>query len=263
MRNMKKTRTKQTLLKAFAATFLTCMLITPALSYTMQAHAIEYEVGVKVGDWAKYKISIWWNETYVKHPVVVERENVDSTKIEVKKINNLNITIELTTYYKNGSTPTTETREGNIETQEDLGNLIIGAGLNVDDKTSSDPEKSVSIQSRNQLSFAGRTREVVYGNWVSPGDVSEQTTIQAYWDRETGMQCGISRLEATTQQGALADLFAEQSVMIETNLWSPEIIPTQVIITIGGFVAIVLVLFIVFWRLGEAKNKERKRRRRG
>jgi len=251
-----KTKNKKLLLTTFIISILTLpILITPA-----KAQTTDYKIGVKIGHWARYSVKIWWNETsqYEKPQILTEKENIEYTQMNVTDIdeNTKNITILITTRYKNGN-ETHEEREGNIITQEGLGNLIIGANLKVNDTTSTKEETRVQILKTITKSFAGRAREVNYGNWIESGTLLGQGAVEAYWDKETGIQCAAIRTEMTSETEIT---YIEETSMIATNVWAPEMISPQILLTIAGFVGVVLILFVIFWRTAEKKVNRKKRR---
>jgi len=259
---MRETKNKRYSFKALVAVVLVWSLILPFFAYSSRVYATDYKVGVKIGDWARYKVEVRWNVSDYKPQDVIDKENIEWTEMKIVNVENFDLTVSLTTHYKN-STEFVEERKGNIETQEGrLGHLIIGAGLIVNDTTSINKDEAVTIQRSVEASFAGQLRWVVYGGWVEAGVMGGQSesSAEVYWDRDTGLQCSIYRKETDYTEGRI--FYEEVITLYDTNLWSPEIIPAPAMIAIVVFVSVILILFIIFWRMGESKKDRRLRRRR-
>jgi len=187
-------------------------------------------VGVQKGTWVKYSTNASYESTIpgMTDPGTVgwtELLNSESDLFEVVDVVGNVITVRRTTYYKNG-TQVVENKTGNVATGTgDLGAFLVGAELNVGDNVP--PLKPLF----NQEFYINET---IYRNYLGlRREVNHLEThfaysffdvyLNAYWDRETGIETEVSAVISYHYLGN--SLTASNSyTIIGTNSWqSPPI----------------------------------------
>ena len=165
---------------------------------------VEREVGVRVGDWAKYVV-----ETVGQH-VPPELKNVDWIRNIVQDVSDTTLLVEQLWHYKNG-TEKTVTGYGNVVTSDsEMCVYFISKGLNLGDTVyATYPNENLpgltkinETISRECLSV---NRETNHVNITYRG-----TSYDAYWDRATGIVVEVKMSYLDTL------LHLE---IVETNLW--------------------------------------------
>ena len=164
-------------------------------------------IGVKVGDWVKYKTSIYTprnNETQATNPI----------KAEVTGISGSNVTTTVTEYYKDGHTVV---HNETIDISKEI-NGIVSANLNVGDsriKNIPENKESYNLTASQILtkSYNGINREVVYFDEETPN-----VSIKSYYDRKTGFL--LESYVSANINGEKVLVQFEASMQLEsTNLW--------------------------------------------
>ena len=165
---------------------------------------VEREVGVRVGDWAKYVV-----ETVGQH-VPPEFKNVDWIRNIVQDVSNTTLLVEQSWHYKNG-TEKTVTGYGNVVTSDsEMCVYFISKGLNPGDTVyATYPNENLpgltKINETISRECLGVNRETNHVNTTYRG-----TGYDAYWDRATGIMVEVKMSHLDTL------LHLE---IVETNLW--------------------------------------------
>lgn len=216
-----------------------------------------YTVGVREGDWIKYgQITAIWSGIGTKPPQIVEWEQTDWKKIDIQNVVNTNVTLTLTTHYKNGSPDRIERLSGNVTTG--LGNLslfIIPASL-VKGYTIPTPtaqtEGPMIINDTVTRAYANVTRTInIFNRTVTAGSLTV-SQVTHYWDQTTGVL-----LELTANSSGIASSSHIGYKVTETNIFSRptgleavlELILNNILYIISTVIAIIVIIVaIVFIR---------------
>jgi uncharacterized membrane protein YozB (DUF420 family) len=180
-------------------TFATAFGLVLIMASALTGAYAEQPVGVKVGDWAEYNVTIVGNPPSVHLGLVWMR-------MEVLEVQGAAFPVNVTERYANGTVHNSiwnfNFTEGNTE-----GWLIIPPNLNPGDTffdNYSKADKNIVILSQEQKIVLGATRIVTYGN---------DSYRDKYWDKTTGVF--VSSTEVFKNWSAYVDISA-------TNLWIPE-----------------------------------------
>lgn len=215
--------------------------------------AVEYNAGVKAGDWVKYgEISVSWNGTGTEPQYISDAKQIDWIEYEVQSVSGTTVNINYTTHYKNG----TSDIEGpfGIDIEGSSGIYWVIAG----NLTKGDPvltgSNALTLNDTVTRRYAGASRSVNYLNITYTSDSSTHI-FRAYYDQATGMILEYyMRMPDSTTTGA----FVEYSVKAtETNMWSPDL--TGVILGnplyIVGIVVLVAIIVVGAFILIRRKPK--------
>jgi hypothetical protein len=171
-------------------------------------------IGIKEGDWGKYKIEVIPDEMEKYFEAI---EEIEWIKVEAKSISNTTITAEQTIHFRNG-TEDTETIEDALAS-----GFIIEADLGEGDEVTAEfsgPGTTKKINSTLSRIYAGASRKV---NYVEFTILQYNTTskMKVYWDKKTGIICEISTSfnEFMGQPVEMPLLYK----ITDTNLWTPPI----------------------------------------
>ena len=180
------------------------------LIFTVPAYAA---IGVKKGDWAKYRIEADIPEETTGYE---EFEELEWVKVEVESISGTLVTLKATIHYKNG-TEHEETMSGTEAT-----GFIIEADLGEGDPVAAPMfGMSLYINGSKRQTYAGASREVNYVD-IDLEEMGMTMDFEAYWDKATGILCEM----LMSMSGELLGQTLEMSMsfqMTETNLWTPSI----------------------------------------
>ena len=232
--------------------FLFVTLATLLVSI-MPVSADNVAVGVQAGDWAKYgEISVtWWSSEAKPTPqLLVDWNNTEWVKIEVQSVSGTNITAVQTNHFKNG-TENTETHTWNMtDRTRFLHSLWYAPDLFVIEANLSNGDlikiESLTLTDTVSLKYAGRTREVNQMNTTFAQGHEIIVTVNAYWDKTTGILCELNE----TRLGALPGRFSRTSMttkIIATNLWAPTPFWTEPLFWVITAVIIAAVAGPAIW----------------
>lgn len=239
------------------------VLLVMLVAFTLGSSATTYTVGVKVGNWAKYKTYAVWmvepTDANVTQPQQVkDANNTEKIEIEVRETSVTSVTISVTTRFKN-ATQKVDTYSGDIKIGGgNLSLMIAAAGLSVGDKISEAP-MAFQINETKSKFYADAWREVNYAYLVIPLD-NTTTIYEYYWDRATGILCAVSMLLTmeTESYKTWASVITE---MTETNIWQPQS-PSSM--EWGLIIAAIIIVsgFFVFLRKSGMKRRRKHRAKR-
>ncbi|MDH5448323.1 MAG: hypothetical protein OEY24_08040 [Candidatus Bathyarchaeota archaeon] len=221
--------------KSASFSILTLILIAGlALAFDVQEVLAEQrEVGVEVGDWATYDVTVNYTtndpDPPIPPPPLGARE-IESYKAEVESVSGTNITFQVIIRFNNG----TETSWRMVtDVASTLGHsfptLFIAANLSAGDTIYKEPHSPV-INATLTRRYAEAERKVNYwgqeSNWTSPyRSIQQVIEMHLYWDRATGI-CDewIDEREITKlEQGFVTYMFTGV-VIKETNVWEREVV---------------------------------------
>jgi hypothetical protein len=205
-------------------------------------------IGVKEGDWGKYKIEVIPKEMEKYFEAI---EEIEWTKVEAKSISDTAVTAEQTIHFKNG------TEETKTIGDALAAGFIIEANLGKGDEVTAEfsgPGTKKKINGTVSRIYAGVSRKVNYIEFTV-GQYNMSSTMKVYWDKETGIICEISTSFSE---------FMEQPVempllykMMDTNLWA-EPIWTQWLFWVIIVVIIIVVVGLAVLLLRKSFQCERK-----
>jgi len=211
---MKKNATNSLVLIALVVSTATTLLVSAT-----------YNVGVKVGDWAKYDIWAWKaskNETEEwMEPLINDTNNIAWINMTVKEMaSSRTINISETMQFRNGIANTTSYIGSLKDTPSNLKYWIISGGLEEGDwiSTEASVENFTVLDTRLQK-YANATRIVVHGVLNRRLGESQPQMAEYFWDQETGFLCSC----LFTYQGSKPQYTVfVQIIMTETNVWEPD-----------------------------------------
>ncbi len=185
----------------------------------------EISVGVNIGDWIEYQVSVTGTPA--------EKHDVTWAKMEVNTVEGTQITLNITVKFSDG-TLEPQTATLNLETGQLGDDFIIPANLNVSDVFFDRNLGNITISGNEERTYAGATRSVITAS-------TSETTY--YWDQTTGILVeGISEYPEYTMH----------SIVDNTNLWEPqdfELSPSVFFATmIGALLLMVVVLAVTVIR---------------
>jgi hypothetical protein len=261
---MSRIRIKCAFEKVFALTFFDILIVS-----TLIFPATANNVGVRVGDWAKYDINFeytWVSDTEKEPSFLQEAKKRDWNNVTVKDVSGSAVTIEVVTHVNNG-TKFTDTYLGDIMSGE--GNftfpMLIAANLLEGEPITNDPEVP-PINKTMSMNFAGANRNVnfipIFGGPVGWSSEAERYVIQGngsiryfHFDQKTGFLCQFELL--TKDLNASYVLLTHMIIVMDkTNLWVAEPFSGWGWWLVGAAVIIVpAALFYFSW------TRKKKRRR--
>jgi hypothetical protein len=196
-------------------------------------------IGIKEGDWGKYKIEVIPEEMEKYFGAI---EEIEWIKIEAKSVSDTTVTAEQTIHFKNG-TEETETIGDALAS-----GFIIEAELGEGDEVTAEfsgPGTTKKIIGTVSRIYAGASRKVNYVEFTVE-QYNTTSTMKVYWDKKTGIICEISTSfsEFMGQSVEMPLLYK----MTNTNLWTVSIwmewwfwvIIVIIVIVAAGSVALLL-----------------------
>ena len=231
-------------LSRFFALALTLFFLTTLCSHTYTISALEFEIGVKPGDWIEYEIDWIVPPSYAEsYPVWTRREITD--------LDDATVTMIITQEMSNGSV-SEKTEEGNIESGTGAAAMIfIPANLEIGDQVSIQGFNDVRIISESRRVYLEIERVVLFANFSDMG-----FDISIFWDKEKG-----TALEITSAHSTLG---VKTTKIAATNLWSSERsddnpVGFETLVFIGFFIAMLLTL-LLYVRLRRRKKRRARKR---
>jgi hypothetical protein len=230
-------------LKIVTLAILVASVVLPAL-----VRAVDYNVGVKAGDWIKYgQISIAWNGTGTEPSSIAEEKKMDWVRFEVENVTGATISLNLTSHYNNG-TETSVTGSIDLNSGAMSEHYVIAANLKNGDPLVTQPNSPTINQTITGI-YAGASRNVnildITG--VITSVLGNQTvTAKFYWDQSTGIMVEMhTKTPDTSNPGVYTEVSAKAT---ETNMWSADLLGTlsnNLIYIIAGIIIIIAVIAAV------------------
>jgi hypothetical protein len=204
---------------------MVCLSVLVGMHFSAVASA-EVIVGVKLGDWIEYNVTITGK--------VPEQHDVTWCKIEVTAVEGKKVYVNITSRYSDGREETVPSTL-NLETGQIGDCFIIPANLNAGSVFES-PEGNITISGVKEKTYAGATRSVVYGN-------TSQTLF--HWDRSTGFL-----LEANSSDSEFTMITKAE----KTNMWQTQIFGLDQTVFIALVLVIVAVLALAIFLIRKMKK---------
>lgn len=210
------------------------------LHYTQSTHKIqiigthtvgplpERKVGVKIGDWAKYKTDFNYttnDPAPLIPPPPYNSTDIAYSKLEIVTVVGTVISFNSTVHFVNG---TVMSNVFNCDVSRGSGFLyyFIGANLSAGDRIYLNPY-SPRINSTLTKTYAGAEREVNYlnlkANMTISLDLRYVGELHFYWDRATGIIVETTQIIEYTDltEGYITKIFGHMT-LTETNIWQSE-----------------------------------------
>jgi len=229
------------------------------------------------GDWAVYSVDTWYTTNATEEDVewlIEDFRNINDTKwtLRVEEFHFPQIKFSIEKAFSDETT-LTENHEGSIITgYKELGMWIIQSSLNDDDAIYEGDESAniPIISSSTEYPFANTTRDVVYASFTKHEPVGEYYIpiyIGAFWDRETGILCGMISTATFEEVPFLPDvyLYIKTDIeIVETTLWTEsKSEPADFTWLIASTIVILLLISVAaVFILNQKKVKKRKTRKR-
>jgi hypothetical protein len=268
---MSKAKFKCTFERVFALMFM-CVLVSILIF-----PAVARDIGVQVGDWAKYSIFFEYsssNENLLPSNLtnyLKEATESDWNNVTVKDISAYSdVTLEVTTHLRNGTTFTDKyvlnllTGEGTISLP-----ILVVANLQQGDQLTDDPSAAV-INKTVTKNYAGANREVNFVPVIDANvswNIAQQqyvingngTIIYYYYDKKTGILCESEMYHKQVE--ALYDWFIHSDIkMTQTNLWAPEPFSGWQWLLVGSVIITVPVMLLFYSKTKKKKHRKIDRR---
>jgi hypothetical protein len=238
-------RVAQAYLKTVTLAILVACIVLPTL-----VRALDYNVGVKAGDWIKYgQLSITWNGTETEPSYITEEKKVDWVKMEVENVTGTTIGLNMTSHYKNGTqTSVTGSVDLNSSTGMSGSRFFIAANLKSGDPLGMNSQPNApkinqtttgiyagAYRNINVLEVTSVSTSVLYGNQTS--------TFKFYWDQSTGFLVEMYMKQPYTGN---SNAYTETSVKAtETNMWSADLLGTlanNLVYIVAGIAVVIVVI---------------------
>lgn len=237
-------RTVEVYLQTVILAVLVASVVLPAL-----VRAVDYNVGVKVGDWIKYgQFTVNWTGNGTEPSYVTEEKKIQWTRIDVENVSGTTITFNLTTQYNNG-TQTPQTLTVDVATNSMNGFFFIASNLKSGDRITNGTISSI-INQTTTGTYAGATRNV---NLVSVNTTAFSNltiTSRIYWDQTTGIMVEAYTKApdygTPTPDETIPSAYVELSAKAtETNMWSADLVGTlsnNLSYIVAGIVVIIIIV---------------------
>jgi hypothetical protein len=234
-------RVVEAYLRTVTLAILVASIVLPTL-----VRAVDYNVGVKAGDWIKYgQMSITWSGNGTEPSYITEEKKMDWGKIEVENVTGTTIGLNMTSHYNNG-TETSATGSIDLNSSTMSGSrFLIAANLKSGDPLATQPNSPTINQTITRI-YAGASRNInvlditavstsVYGN--------QTVTGKFYWDQNTGV---MVEYDVKGPDYSNSGAYTETSMKAtETNMWSVDLLGTlsdNLIYVIAGIIIIIAVI---------------------
>ena len=181
----------------------------------------DLEVGVKSGQYIEYSV----NFTGTPAP----GHDIAGAVMTIKQVSGANITVEISSYFANGTSEPSITSYLNLETGQLIDDYIIPANLKAGDTFFDQNLGNVTIAKAEQRIYAGATRMVLSAT------VGNNSYV---WDQTTGVS-----VEGDSQT---AD-YSIHTVAVSTNMWQRQqgldvTVLIVIVVTVIAFVLVVIAL---------------------
>jgi hypothetical protein len=221
----------------FSKVVLVAMLL--ALVYSViSVRAVDYTVGVKVGDWVRYAFNVTWTGTGTEPSSITSLKNLAWMKVEIKSVSGTQVTAEVSGQYTNVTSYPTSRGTMDVATGQGSGGfmtMLIAANLNAGDNLFQQQYGSpVKINGTISATYCGAMRSINYVDVTTTIMGSTTSTVKAYWDKATGVMVELYMSQSTTAPTAQTLTYSYKAT--ETNMWSGDIL---------GFVSTYLVYIVV------------------
>lgn len=179
-------------------------------------------VGFKVGDWAQYVDTCFWNSDNpeaIEPSYIKDINNLKWRILTVEAISGTTITVSMTKYFENDthSTGTYSTDVATGKGDPEVGFHIVPALL---DKGDAVYESGLRINNSTTKEMAGVNREVNYAGMRI--EVEGTTNFEYYWDKTTGILCSSLTSDTYSSLEGYTTVTWIHTKIIDTNIWGAE-----------------------------------------
>jgi len=222
---------------------------------------IKGNVGVKVGNWATYKIqALAGNATEGNERMLArvnETNSIQWINVTVEKISDDRVKILEITHFENG-TSNSIPYEGSIRSPGDLRYWIIAGGLRKDDLIST--EENLTVRGTYSEEYANITRFVNQGFLeIRRLEMNQLQTVEFYWDQETGILCRSLSTYMIVSESSGEVTVAIMISLINTNAWKTDF-GSYGRWLVAVAITVVTVSIVAFKLIVRKKSKKRRSR---
>jgi hypothetical protein len=228
---------------AEARFLLSFTILIASVALPMLVRAVDYNVGVKVGDWIKYgQYTVTWSGKGTEPAYIMDEKKVDWARMDVENISGTTVTLNATVHFNNG-TQTSQSISADIAGGAGMTGIrvLIASNLKAGDpilNSASSPVINQTITGR----YASANRSVNLLNATSTYD-NQTTTVKIYWDQSTGFMVEMyNKMPDYSNPGAYIESSLEAT---ETNMWNADFIGTlsnNIVYIIASIIIIILVI---------------------
>lgn len=230
-------RTVEVYLKTATLAILVASVVLPTL-----VRAVDYNVGVKVGDWIKYgQFTVTWSGNGTEPEYITDMKKADWMRLDVENVSGTTINLNMTAHYNNG-TQTPQNASVDITGDTGMsGYLLIASNLKTGDNVTNRANSPTINQTTTGI-YAGASRNV---NLLEATSVfqNQTATMKIYWDQSTGVMVETyNKMPDYSNLGAYIEISVKAK---ETNMWSPDLIGTasdNIIYVIAGILVIIIIV---------------------
>jgi hypothetical protein len=210
------------------------------------AHAKDYTVGVKTGDWVKYgQITVTWTGNGTEPSYVTETKNVDWARIDVLSVVDTTASLNQTVHFNNG-TQIFQSFDTDIRNSNSAGtSYLIASNLTTGDPLSPQTPRNTINQTVTGF-YAGANRNVNVVDYKANETIMQMSypfEYKTYWDQSTGVMVELYiNATDTTNSGGYEEISFKAT---ETNLWSAnplDFIQNNLIYIIAGVAVIIVIV---------------------
>lgn len=203
------------------------LVCLPLLSVSVRGQ--QASSSLHMGDWAKYSLEVTWHSNIpgtTEPPVYLDTSNIEWVKGEIAAIQSANVTVDLTTHFKNG-TEIVVALMGDLETGD--GNLsslpypllfvpvVVKSDLKVGDFI---PGLFANVTKRISQVYAGYRRDINCHEYVFSTVVSSMG-MYYYYDKSTGFLCKAETNTSTSTMGYEMS-YSTSVTIIDTNKFTDQ-----------------------------------------
>lgn len=186
----------------------------------MPVQALNYNVGVKIGDWIKYgQFTVSWTGIGTEPSSVTDERNVDWVMLEVTSVSGTMVTFNVSKHYVDGKL-TYNQESADVNVSADLSSkLLFAANLRSGDQIS--PQSGeFTINYTTSGVYAGASRTVNLLDYTSVKN-NLTTSVKTYFDQSTGLTVESIIGQPDSADPATARGYIQVSMKAtETNIWS-------------------------------------------
>lgn len=269
--------------KVILSVFFLFLIASEIAFFSIRVSGAEYGVGeIRKGNWARYEFQYHYQQRNVtdeegNYYLLVDKPWNGTKVINMTNVFGTTASFSITTYDKYGAIKDKESKSVNVQTGKDVqGNAtfyIIAGDLSQGDPVTTEkdaPKINKTIGPDDKTFYAKASRvvnQLEYEKEQISGYTKEITAYQIAWDRKSGLVCEMTMIDRfiTFSQSenyyAIEDWLYWKIVMLETNLWSPELrSETDWSGPTVGLAVFSLLAITVFFVRRRKRYKVRKRR---
>jgi len=207
--------------------------------------AVDYNVGVKVGDWIKYgQFTVTWSGNGTEPSYITDAKKEDWMRLDVENVSGTTVALNETVHYNNG-TQTSVSSSVDVKGTEALpffSFFLIASNLSKGDPVTNQTGLGATrytVPTINQTTtgiYAGASRNINLLETTSVTINNQTVTLKIYWDQSTGVMVELHEN---------VPYFEFSFKATETNMWNADFVGTlngNLIYIITGIVILIIVI---------------------